>query len=228
MTEEISSTDAVYLKHRENIVGRCNNQQPIEPHIDQIRYGQGHYVESMKEYARTSVSEEDAGRMRCSTFEEFEYVCHTISTRMEIKYTKIYPALRMLGYNWRYHDMKSGNPDVLYELGAIVKKCKMENRPGILPFVTTSDGLFPAGKSIMYRLAKTSIEQASDLAEECGVKLSELNLFDALQGLEVLVTNEPDYILMKDDLYFDEVTTRFAFTKRHLQERCDILVKVVG
>ena len=155
--------------------------------MSEVRYGQGHYVETMKEYAQTSISEEDAGRMRCCTFEAFEYVCHIIATRMGIKYTKVYPALRVLGYNWRYHDMKTGNPDILYEMGTVVKQSKMGDNPGLLPFVTNSDGLFREGKVIQYRIAKTAIEQASDLAEECGVRLSELNLFDALQGLYVLV-----------------------------------------
>ena len=220
---EVVQTSTNTNIHNTNVTGIVNKRFD-EP----MRYGQGHYVETMKEYAQTSISEEDAGRMRCGTFGAFKYVCHIISTRMGIKHTKVYPALRVIGYNWRYHDMKTGNPDVLYEQGSIVKRCKMGDDPGLLPFVTSSDGLFPEGKVIQYRIVKTAIEQASDLAEECGVRLSELNLFDALQGLDVLVNNEPDYILMRDDLYFDETMSKFSFLKRRLTARCKVLNRMVG
>ena len=189
---------------------------------------QGYYIEQIKEYAHTPISADDSSIVSFATFDEFEYVCNVIAAREKIvRRARIAPALRVIGYNNRYHNMKTGNPDALYEMGDLVQECLSMGDGGVIPIASNSNGLFNGVHAHEYRINKNAIAIAQNDAHHAGVKVSELNLYNALEGLEVLVSNESMYMDAKNELYFDETLTKFSFIKRHLQARQSALLRLL-
>lgn len=207
------------------------NQEPkyreaydYEPNRDH----QGKALDDLHEYANTQVAREDSGVARCATFEAFEYACKVLSAIEKIPYAKVYTGLRYIGYNIRYHRMKNGDPDALWDMGEISNRCMITGDPGMVPFVSSSDGLFTDVHTINHRMTTQVIEIAKGDAATAGIKLSELNLFNALEGLTLLVENDQNYFLMRENLLIDESLSKFSFIKRHLTSKRATMVRMLG
>jgi hypothetical protein len=153
--------------------------------------------------------------------------CHIIAQVSKISATKIYPGLREIGYTMRYADMKAHNPDALWELAEITDQCMETLDPGLIPYLISSNGLFEGTHTVAYRINESSIEVAKKNAVLAGVKVSELNLFNALSGLELLIQTDPNYALLADHLYISECMSKFEFIRRRLEAKRSTLMKVL-
>jgi len=223
--------DSVYRAHRDKILSEDRNNNPVT-HTDSYNYhpdkeSDGTVLEQIIEYAHLEIPAEDSAPTRCATFDALDYICGIIAAKERIKRTRIYPALRMIGYNWRYHDMKNGNPDALYGMGERVQTCMISADPGLVSYVSHSKGLFTGTRSVQYRMIRESMGIAMDDADDAGVTLSELNLFNALEGLTRLVENSTTYRDLRDNLFFDETLTMFSFIKRRLIAKRDTIERIV-
>jgi len=207
MTETIK-TDDVYQAHRDKVL----NIEDNNPDIINRKYPAGYYIKQIKDYAHTSIPEEDASRVRCMTFSPLINACKFIAANEDIPESKVYPALRHIGYNIRYHNLKCDNPDNLYNLGGMVKKCVLTMEIPLIEFAT-GNTIFKELSSMQYRMHKDDIAIAMKDAEYCGIKVSELNLYNVLEGINVLILNEPDYILLGRERIFKSVLLYFADIK---------------
>lgn len=173
---------------------------------------QGFYIDQIVEYARTSIREDDAGHARCSTFRTLRYLCKFIAANESIPESKVYPALRYIGYNIRYHRMKNGNLDPLHEIGAVARDCVLTRNMALID-LASSQRLFLDTNSTTYRMNKAAIAIAVKDADISGINLSELNLYNVLEGVNTIIENEPDYILLRDDKIVRDPLDVFKETK---------------
>ena len=163
---------------------------------------------------------EDASRARCGTFKSLNNICKFIAAKEDIPESKVYPALRMIGYNIRYHNMKGGDLDPLHKIGDVVKECILTADTAMIEFATT-DSMFDNITSAQYRMRKDVIAIAMKDAEHSGIKVSELNMYNVLEGINTLVLNEPDYILLRDERIFRTPLELFGDIKNKLQWKYD-------
>lgn len=186
-------------------------------------------IDKLHSYANIKLTREDSTPTRCATFEAMDYACGKIARIEKLSPTKIYPALRWIGYNRRYADMKSDNPDALWDMGEICGRCLDSNDQGVIPFVRSSHGLFTNKMDVVqYRIASSAHESAMKDAVHGGLKLSELNLFNALTGLEMLVSEEPTYYLLRQNLDIDDSLTTFVSIKKRMIAKRTTLLKLLG
>ena len=187
------------------------------------RKDQDYCIGEMKEHARLVRTRDESGMMRCATFDEFDEACETIGRLSKISRTKVYPALRHIGYRVRYTEMKQGSPDALYELGDLIQLGWDSGKRGLRPFLRMSTGLFTNVRVVSYRAMLTTIGETETTAELAGVKLSELNLFNALSGLELLTQTDPDYYMLIDELEIKESIQKIESIRTRLIEKTDVL-----
>jgi len=166
--------------------------------MNDLNYPQGFYIDKIAEYAKTVIDEADAGRMRCGTTKSLTRMCKFIAVSENVPVTKVYPALRWIGYNSRYHDMKNDEADLLYGLGDRVRRCTLTTRVNVIDVATDNVNLFGNTTLSQYRVQKDVLAIAEKDADHAGIRLRDLNLYNALEGLEVLVSKEPEYILLRD------------------------------
>ena len=76
---------------------------------------------------------------------------------------------------------------------------------------------FDGVKSVNFRIHSDAIAIAAKDAQASGVKVSELNLYNTLEGLKLLVDNEPDYILMRDEPMFTKPLDDFVSMKKSIR-----------
>lgn len=184
-------------------------------------------VEQLKTYANTPRTREDSRKVNCATFGAMDQACRIITQVSKIPATKVYPGLREIGYTVRYADMKAHNPDALWELAEITDKCMDMLDPGLMPYLASSNGLFEETHTVAYRINESSIEVAKKDALSAGVKISELNLFNALSGLELLTQTDPNYALLLNHLYISECLSKLDFIRRRLDAKRSTLLKVL-
>lgn len=205
------SDDAVYQAHRAKILGMQTNH---------TKYRQRHFVDQIVEYAHTKISNEDASNVRCGTFESFNIACKYIAAREDVPEFKVYPALRLIGYNIRYHNLKIGTSDVLYCGGSIVRDCKLTGNVSMIK-ASSMERAFTGISSMVCRMRTDAVAIAMKDAEYCGVKVSEMNLYNALEGLNTISTNESAYIAMRDTRILRDPLDIFSDIKMSLRCRYD-------
>lgn len=220
MTENntgVSVTEDVYQAHRANVLG--DRQQYREPI--------GGYIEQIHAYANTRISAEESRTVRCATFNELDFVCDGIAAMEEINPTRMYPALRLIGYNHRYHNMKCGDPDPLFEMANIVKSCRVLFKSNITRYANTNDVAFGETRTAVFRMHSDAIAVTDKDARYCGIRVSQLNMFNVLDGINVLIENEPDYTLLKDNEMFNQIVSRYTEIKQALRWKVESLKHVL-
>jgi hypothetical protein len=195
-------TESVYDIHKSHVFSST----------DKVKHPQGFYIDQIVDYAHTSIPEDEASSIRCATFKSLNNTCKFIAAKEDIPESKVYPALRMIGYNIRYHNMKCDKSDNLYNLGNMVKQCILTVSPSMIEFAT-GNTIFKDVSSVQYRMRKDVIAISMKDAEQYGIKVSELNLYNVLEGINTLVSNEPDYILLRDKRLFKSVLEYFGDIK---------------
>lgn len=191
------------------------------------RYPTGHYIDQIVGYAHTSIPEDESGRVRCNTFRMLNHLCKFIAANEDIPESKVYPALRFIGYNVRYHRMKSNDPDPLQEIGKVVKECVLTRDVALMGMLENSR-IFQDTISTVYRMPSDAIAVAMKDAEHSSVQLADLNLYNVLEGVSTLLDNEPDYVLLRDDRMFAASMDVLMDAKNMLQHRCVGLKAILG
>jgi hypothetical protein len=170
------------------------------------RKPQGFYIDQMKAYGRAKIEEEDSARMKCATFTALDFVCRYITATEGIRKDRVYPGLRLLGYNWCYNEkMSNFGEDIFTQIAELrrTSEVTLNYTSMILSTGTRTiiDGLL---NRKLFRVAKPVQKLAIDCADSAGIRTSELNLYHAMYGVKVLVENEPDYILLRENEIVDD------------------------
>ena len=184
-------------------------------------------VDALKAYANTERKRDESGTVNCATFRMFNRACGVIATESKIRKTLVYPGLRELGRRQRYADMKAGNPDVLWQLHELVEP-SMQAFPAIREYAENGGSLFPERRTVTYRINLNAIEEAKKTSEGMGVEMSELNLFDALSGLELLVQTDPLYDQLKDDPDIKWSIRRLEEIRENMMGKISVLERLCG
>lgn len=171
--------------------------------MDELHYPQGHYLDQIHAYTEAKITNEDAGSMRFGTFRKLDHVCKFIAANESIQVSRLYPALRWIGYNNRYHDMKNNNLDGLDVLAENVKKCMLTIDSNLIDCASTY--IFQSTGTEVFRVEKKTVAITTKDAKRYGIRVSDLNLYNVLEGVDVLLNNEPDYIVLRDKHIFEAI-----------------------
>jgi len=167
---------------------------------------QGFYIDQMKDHALIKISRDEAATMRCASFKGFDYVCKYITRTEGIRKDRVYPALRMIGYNQCYHNMKINLGDVFTNIIKLIKSSEaildydvMMRTDVKRTFINTDT------YTKVYKVNDQVKAIALETADNAEIRTSDLNLYHAMHGLKVLVENEPDFISKKDNEIIQDV-----------------------
>jgi hypothetical protein len=165
------------------------------------RKPQGYFVNQMKEYATTEITNDDAATMKGATFRAFDFVCKNITRTQVIRRDRVYPGLRMLGYNWCYNRMKSNfGEDVFTQISSLVEEVESQlNYNNMLRSEVARGFIDVTMTKKNFRVTSQAQKLSLDKADSAGLRTSELNLYYAMHGLKVLIDNEPDFILLREN-----------------------------
>lgn len=168
---------------------------------DPDRKAQGHYLNQMKAYANTEITNDDAATMRGASFRAFDFVCRNITRTQGIRKDKVYPALRLLGYNRCYNAKKSNyGEDVFSEISRLVQDAESQlNYANMMRMEATRGFIDVTMTRKNYRVEASTQKIALDTSDEAGIRTSELNLYHAMHGLKVLTEEEPDFIILREN-----------------------------
>lgn len=170
------------------------------------RKPQGFYIDQMKSHAKIEIAEENAARMRCASFREFDFVCRNITATTGIRKDRVYPSLRVIGYNWCYHDFKSNIGDVFSEIEERIRTSdSVLNYDAMMQSETPREFIATKTNRKVYRVTKQVREVTLKQSEPCKIRTSDLNLYHAMSGLKVLIENEPDFIMLRENEIVEDV-----------------------
>lgn len=168
---------------------------------DPSKKPQGHYLNQMKAYANLEIANEDAATMKGASFRAFDFVCKHITRTQGIRKDKVFPGLRLLGYNRCYNAKKSNlGEDIFSELRRLVyDDGVLLNYATMLRTEVTRSFIDVTMTRKNYRVEAKTQKIALDTADETNIRTAELNLYHALHGLKVLTEEEPAFIMLKDN-----------------------------
>jgi len=99
--------------------------------------------------------------------------------------------------------MKTDNPDGLDVLAENVKKCMLTIDSNLIDCAASY--IFQSTSTEVYRVEKKTVAITTKDANRYGIRVSDLNLYNVLEGVNVLLANEPDYIVLRDKQIFESV-----------------------
>ena len=169
--------------------------------FDPGRKPQGHYLNQMKAYAAAEITNDDAATMRGASFRAFDFVCKHITRTHGIRKDKVFPALRLIGYN-RCYNVKKANygEDVFSEISRLVNDAESQlNYANMMRMEATRGFIDVTMTRKNYRVEASTQKIALDTSDEAGIRTSELNLYHAMHGLKVLTEEEPDFIMIREN-----------------------------
>jgi hypothetical protein len=223
-TRDIGVTESVYQAHKKRVL----DEVAYRP-SDNLMHPQGHYIEQMKEYAETKIPREDAATMRCSSFKEFDFICKYIMRSIGIKKHRVYPALRYIGYNTCYHQMKLNGGDVFIDIANLVKTETLTLNYDVMMRTDIQRRFINANVyNKVYKVTEQIKTIALDQADECEIRTSDLNLYHAMHGFKVLVDNEPEFFMIAENEIVDDVLRVLERTERSLSKYKDDLDRLKG
>lgn len=180
---------------------------------------QGTQITFIKKYAKTKIKESDAERMKCSMIPELTKLCRVISDKEnDISQSKIYAAFVVRGINMRYHDMKNDNQDVIYDIIEHVHECINSYDRDLMEFTSHNETLFDGARSETVRFENTIAGRAKK-STKCGIRQSDMNLYNALAGVERFNEEDPNYLPPNGRWIIDDCLSVFARAKRKLRFR---------
>lgn len=224
MTEtpiEDSITESVYQVHRDRILSA-----PTTDDFEHLAVGE--YIEQMKESAITKIANADAASMKCATFNDFKFVCNFIGVQENIVRDRVYPALRLIGYNKCYHKYKTDGSDIFSDIHTLTSRCATSFDKDAMWFASRGHSFFIETTMKVFRVHKQVATIATKRANECSIRTVDLNLYHALYGLKVLMENEPEYILLRDKNIFASSMIMLDNANKSLLKQKSILEIIVG
>jgi hypothetical protein len=199
-TTEFSETESVYEAHKARIEA-SRNDVPVSDIVDQI-----------KTYAYKKIKESDAGYVKCSTNKDIDIVCRFIAATESISKSRVYPSLRLIGYNDRYHYIKTGGTNILKDRADLINRCALTLDENIISLASNDLRLFDNTKKTPYRIDKQDIAISVKDAGSYGIRTSDLNMYHVAHGLKRLVANEEihttldePYTALKESEYCNSV-----------------------
>lgn len=138
--------------------------------------------------------------------------------------SKVYPALRLIGYNIRYHNLKCNNPDPLYDIGKLVRECVLTAKVPLIEHATKATDIFVGVNTRKYRISENDISISMMDANYAGIKVSELNMYNVFEGINTLILNEPYYNNVRNDrlvsepmILFDDIKVKLVIRYNELK-----------
>lgn len=192
------------------------------------RKSQGYYLDQMKEHAGLEIPNDEAATMKCASFRAFDFVCKYIRRTEGIRKDRVYGGLRLLGYNRCYNKMKSNfGADVFTEITRLVDDA--ESRLSYTNMMRTeiARGFIDVTMTRKNYRVKADVKKvALDTADAVGIRTAELNLYHAMHGVRVLIENEPDFILIRENEIITDVMQVLTRADQGLIEYKNDLVKL--
>ena len=206
------------------------SDEVYERHAARVRDPQGSYIDRMKRHADEPISRDNASTMRCASFKAFDFVCRYITATVGIKKHRVYLALRKIGGDACYSEFKRNhNSDVFSEIAYLLK---VESACLDYDVMMRSDDtrkiITADTKSKGYKVDDQTSTIVGGMADGAGIRTSELNLYHAMHGLKVLIENEPQFSLMRDNEIIDDVMSVLGRTERSLIAYRDDLQRLRG
>lgn len=186
---------------------------------DPNKFPPGHFIDQMKEYAGLEIANEDAATMNCATFTDFDSLCGLIGIMENIRYDRVYPALRYIGYNRCYNAFKQNDGDVFSEIESFIRRCKVSGDIDKMRAAQSKATVFVDVKGKKYRVSKQTAVIATKQAESSGLNTSHLNLYHALHGVKTLVEYEPDYFVMSENPVIEDALRVLRRADKSLESR---------
>lgn len=219
--EDSGITHDVYLAHRNSVLGDRNEVGTRKAYsYVPVQDPPGTQIEFIRRYADTKIKEKDAERMKCSVIPELSHLCRVISDRENDRsQSKIYAAFVVAGVNIRYSDMKNENQDVIYDIGEHIHCCVSSYDRELMEFTSHNDVLFEGARSDTVRFESSIAGRTRKESAKCSIRLADMNLYNALAGVERFSTDDPDYIPPNGGWIVDDCLSVFARAKRKLKFR---------
>lgn len=211
-----SVTESVYEVHKARIEASRSNI------VD------NHVIDQIKDYAYLKIKEDDAGRVRCSTFDDFDIVCRYIATKEHIQHSRVYPALRLIGYNHLYHTSKLGDPDILEDRFNLVSRGIITLNRNMVSTVANDLAMFNKTNKTTYRIEKKYIAISLKDSARYGVSTADLNLYHALYGVKILTETDPDYILLRENEFFVVASVMLDRVESSIKWGNDLMEKMLN
>jgi len=201
-------TDGVYERHADAVHG--TGYIP--------RNAQGEYIERMKEHAATVIPNDEASNMRCASFRAVDLVCTYITRTYGVKKHRVYPALRYLGYNQCYHKKKVDGGDVFSDIARMVGISESTLDYDVMGRSATQRTFIHAVTDRrLYRVPDSIKTRMMEESENAGLRTSDMNLYYVMTGVKVLVENESDFYLLRENEIIGDVLRVLSRTDRSLE-----------
>ena len=160
----------------------------------------GGVLDKIRSYVYSPIPEDSAARVHCRFPEHVDILCDYIASKEDLRYTRIYPAIVVIGYGVRMHNLKEEGRDIISDISDILKSLRLSR--------IRSDRLFVKGVNNVtirfqgdrhnFRFESELVAQVSDTAKLCGALSSDLYLYYFLIGIKELVEREDSLSEMAD------------------------------
>lgn len=189
-----------------------------ERHATRVRDPQGTYIYKMKKYADEPITREKASTMRCASFKALDFVCRYITSTVGIRKHRVYLSLRKLGSDRCYSEFKRNhNADVFSEIAALRKiESACLNYDVMMRSEDTRRFIAADTKSKVYKVDDQVSTIVGGMADDAGIRTSELNLYHAMHGLKVLIENEPQFDMIAENEIVEDVLNVLNRAERSL------------
>lgn len=182
-------------------------------------YPPGYFTNQMRDHANIEIANEDAATLNCATFTDFDSLCGLISVIENIRFDRVYPALRYIGYNRCYNALKANEGDVFSEIKECLQRCMVSRDLDKMRAAQEKTTIFVDVRTRKYRVSKQTSVIAVKQAESGGINTSHLNLYHALHGVKVLVEYEAEYFSMRDDAVVEDALRVLYRADKSLESR---------
>jgi len=206
-------TDGVYERH----AARVHDGQRYAPEKEV----QGYYTEKVKALAKTTIEGKDEAGMRCATFKEIDATCRALGQIMQVKRHKMYPALNIVGRDKVYSQFKVDGTDVFADIKELRER-KFDLSYSSMVVVDEVKRFVPTTlESRTQRVTRSTKRRAQDIADDAGIRTSELNLYFVMHGIKTLIEVEPNLMHLQDNEVVMTIMRVLRESESNIQRYCD-------
>lgn len=180
------------------------------------------------DYIRTSLPTIATKGVSCGTSTHIDDLCLYISTHNNITYSKVYPALRRIGYNSIYNN-DGVNVNLLYELSDLVNRSNLALNTSVL-YTNILNSVISDVSIFTCVIDHQEYNDIIKYVNNYNIRISNLNMYHVMLGIRELVGNGSEYNRLKDSkLYkdvlshlnnFETVIQNKMFDIRHYDIKC--------
>ena len=183
----------------------------------------GYYIDKIRSIASEKIEGKDEARMRCATFKEVNAVCRELGQRLKIRRHRVYPALNIVGRDKVYNQFKIDGSDIFSDIKELRERrfnlsyssmIEMDEVKRFIP--TTVD-------SVTQRVTRSTKRRAQDIADDAGIRTSELNLYFVMYGMRTIIEVEPQLMYLADNEIVNHIMGVLRESEDNLQRYCKSL-----